>query len=76
MTCASHHRPSAHDPALVAWERRRRAAWFDYLRTIRSTAAAQYEQVESDAWRKLERRLRRNDERLSEHDGRVPAAHR
>ena len=44
------------------WERRRRAAWIDYLRTTRACSTDDYRTVEQQAWRQLERRLRRNDE--------------
>jgi hypothetical protein len=53
------------DPAQVAFERRRRAAWLDYLRSTREAAAREYEQVETNAWEQLQRRLRRNVELLT-----------
>jgi hypothetical protein len=53
-------------PAHAAWERRRRAAWIDYLRTTREAASGHYQHVEDNAWEQLQRRLRRNDELLAE----------
>lgn len=50
------------DAATVAWERRRRAAWIDYLRALREADRAAYEDAEANAWELLQRRLRRNDE--------------
>lgn len=61
------HQPrqfSAPDAARISFERRRRAAWLDYLRTTRDAAAREYEQVETNAWEQLQRRLRRNEELL------------
>ncbi len=52
-------------PAHAAHERRRRAAWLDYLRATREVAPAEYEAVEAEAWELLQRRLRRNDELLA-----------
>jgi len=50
------------DAATVAWERRRKAAWIDYLRAVREADRAEYDDAESNAWELLQRRLRRNDE--------------
>jgi hypothetical protein len=50
------------DAATVAWERRKRAAWIDYLRAIREADRVAYEDAEANAWELLQRRLRRNDE--------------
>ena len=52
------------DPATVVWERRRNAAWIDYLRSTREAPRWEYEQHERNAWEQLQRRLRRNDELL------------
>ena len=53
-------------PALAAWDRRRRAAWIDYLRHTQEAPASEYEHVEDNAWAQLQRRLHRNDELLAE----------
>lgn len=53
------------DSPLAAFERRRKAAWLDYLRTTQVSDSAGYEQAESNAWEQLQRRLRRNDELLA-----------
>ena len=50
------------DAATVAWERRKRAAWIDYLRAVREADRVEYEDAEANAWELLQRRLRRNDE--------------
>ncbi len=50
------------DAADAAWERRRRAAWIDYLRATRESDRGEYDAVERNAWELLQRRLRRNDE--------------
>lgn len=52
--------------AQAAWERRRRAAWIDYLRSTREADSASYEHSETESWERLQRRLRRNDELLAE----------
>ena len=62
MTMARSSQVPAIDAASVAWERRRRAAWIDYLRTIREADRVEYEDAEGNAWELLQRRLRRNDE--------------
>lgn len=66
MTTARSSQIPARDVASVAWERRRKAAWIDYLRTIRDADRPEYEAVEANAWELLQRRLRRNDEIRSE----------
>lgn len=62
MTTAKSSEFPTLDAAEVAWERRRRAAWIDYLRAIRESGRGAYDAVESNAWELLQRRLRRNDE--------------
>jgi hypothetical protein len=62
MTTARSSQVPAIDAASVAWERRRRAAWIDYLRAVRESDRPEYESAESNAWELLQRRLRRNDE--------------
>jgi hypothetical protein len=62
MTMAGSSQIPMIDAASVAWERRRRAAWIDYLRATREADRAGYEDVEANAWELLQRRLRRNDE--------------
>lgn len=62
MTTARSSQIPAVDAATVAWERRRRAAWIDYLRAVREAGRPEYEAAESGAWELLQRRLRRNDE--------------
>ncbi|MCB0877758.1 MAG: hypothetical protein KDC46_02100 [Thermoleophilia bacterium] len=62
MTTARSSETSALDAAEVAWERRRRAAWLDYLRATQEADRGQYHSVEGNAWELLQRRLRRNDE--------------
>jgi hypothetical protein len=62
MTTARSSQVPAIDAASVAWERRRRAAWIDYLRAIREADRSGYEDAEGNAWELLQRRLRRNDE--------------
>ena len=62
MTTAPSSEVPARDAASVAWERRRRAAWTDYLRATREADRGAYDGVESNAWELLQRRLRRNDE--------------
>lgn len=62
MTTARSSQVPARDAASVAWERRRRAAWIDYLRALRDADRHEYEAIESNAWELLQRRLRRNDE--------------
>lgn len=62
MTTAKSRPAPATDAASIAWERRRRAAWIDYLRSIREAERPEYEAAESNAWELLLRRLRRNDE--------------
>jgi hypothetical protein len=54
----------APDPTNAVWERRRKAAWLDYLRTTREAPRSDYEWLERNAWEQLQRRLRRNDELL------------
>lgn len=65
MTTARSRQVPAIDPAVLAWERRRSAAWIDYLRTIREADRSEYEDSEGNAWEQLQRRLRRNDEILN-----------
>lgn len=62
MTTARSRETSARDVAEVAWDRRRRAAWIDYLRIVREAERGEYIDVEQNAWELLQRRLRRNDE--------------
>lgn len=62
MTTAKSRQVPALDAAKVAWERRRLAAWADYLRVTREAAAGDYHGAEDNAWEQLQRRLRRNDE--------------
>ena len=62
MTTARSSQVPAVDSATVAWERRRKAAWIDYLRVVRESARSEYEAAEGNAWETLQRRLRRNDE--------------
>lgn len=62
MTTARSRQVPARDVASVAWERRRKAAWIDYLRNVRGADRPEYDQVEQNAWEQLQRRLRRNDE--------------
>lgn len=66
MTTARWSQVPARDAAEVAWERRRRAAWIDYLRQLREADRGEYDTVESNAWELLQRRLRRNDELRSD----------
>jgi hypothetical protein len=54
------------DVATASWERRRSAAWSDYLRVLRELERSAYDQGEQNAWENLRRRLRRNDELLEE----------
>jgi hypothetical protein len=60
------------DAAEAAWERRRRAAWIDYLRATREADRGAYDAVEANAWELLQRRLRRNDELRSDAGRAVP----
>ena len=69
MTTARSSQVSAVDAAQAAWERRRTAAWIDYLRVVREAARGEYEDAEGNAWETLQRRLRRNDELLAEQRG-------
>ena len=62
MTTARSSQTSAPDVAGAAWERRRKAAWIDYLRAVREADESAYAVRETDAWELLQRRLRRNDE--------------
>lgn len=62
MTTARSSQVPATDAASVAWERRRKAAWIDYLRATREADGGDYDAAESNAWELLQRRLRRNDE--------------
>jgi hypothetical protein len=62
MTTARSSQVSARDSAQTAWERRRRAAWIDYLRAVREAGRSDYDAVENNSWELLQRRLRRNDE--------------
>lgn len=62
MTTAWSRETSTRDVADVAWERRRRAAWLDYLRVVQSSERGTYTQEEQNAWEQLQRRLRRNDQ--------------
>ena len=62
MTTARSSQVPAIDAATVAWERRRRAAWIDYLRATREADRGAYDDAEGNAWELLQRRLRRNDE--------------
>jgi hypothetical protein len=62
MTTARSSQVPALDATAIAWERRRRAAWIDYLRITREADRTDYEGAESNAWELLQRRLRRNDE--------------
>lgn len=62
MTTARSSQIPVHDTVETAWERRRKAAWIDYLRAVRSTNRRDYYTAESNAWELLQRRLRRNDE--------------
>ncbi len=71
MTTARWSKVPAVDTAEAAWERRRRAAWIDYLRATREADRADYETAESNAWELLQRRLRRNDEIRSDLAGAV-----
>ena len=66
MTTARSSQVPAVDAAAVAWERRRKAAWIDYLRVVRESARGEYESAEGNAWETLQRRLRRNDELRTE----------
>ena len=62
MTTARSSQVPAVDAATVAWERRRRAAWMDYLRVVREAERGAYADTEGNAWEQLRRRLHRNDE--------------
>ena len=62
MTTARSSQVPAVDATTAAWERRRRAAWIDYLRVVRGSSHGSYEDAEGNAWEQLQRRLRRNDE--------------
>jgi hypothetical protein len=62
MTTARSSQVPAFDVASAAWERRRRAAWIDYLRAVREADRGVYDDAENNAWELLQRRLRRNDE--------------
>lgn len=62
MTTARSSQVPARDAAELAWERRRRAAWIDYLRAVREADRSEYDAAEGNAWELLQRRLRRNDE--------------
>lgn len=66
MTTAKSRPSSVRDVATASWERRRGAAWSDYLRTTRELERGTYEHGEQNAWEQLQRRLRRNDELLQE----------
>mgnify|MGYP000929549074 CR=1 FL=1 len=66
MTTAPSSPASGRDTARGAWERRRRAAWIDYLRSVREADRNDYESAEGNAWELLQRRLRRNDELFAE----------
>lgn len=62
MSSARSRELPTRDVTNVAWERRRRAAWIDYLRVVQESDRSEYEQVEQNAWEQLQRRLNRNDE--------------
>ncbi|MCW2950516.1 MAG: hypothetical protein JWN41_1529 [Thermoleophilia bacterium] len=64
MTTAKSRPTSARDGATASWERRRLAAWSDYLRVVRELERSSYDHGEQNAWENLQRRLRRNDELL------------
>ncbi|MBC7461163.1 MAG: hypothetical protein H7287_07360 [Thermoleophilia bacterium] len=64
MTTAKSRPTSVRDVATASWERRRAAAWSDYLRVLNELERAAYEHGEQNAWEQLQRRLRRNDELL------------
>ena len=64
MTTARSSQIPARDTAAAAWERRRKAAWIDYLRIVQDSDRSEYETTETNAWELLQRRLRRNDELL------------
>lgn len=66
MTTARSSQVQAVDAASVAWERRRKAAWIDYLRVTRDADRGDYDAAEGNAWEQLQRRLRRNDELRNE----------
>ena len=72
MATARSTQVPAIDAASVAWERRRKAAWIDYLRALREADRREYEAEEANAWELLQRRLRRNDE-IRDAATRVPA---
>jgi hypothetical protein len=65
MTTARSSQLPTREAAHSAWERRRRAAWIDYLRIVRGAEVDEYVDVEGNAWELLQRRLRRNDELLA-----------
>jgi len=64
MTTAKSTSASVRDVATASWERRRIAAWTDYLRVARELETSAYVAGEENAWEQLQRRLRRNDELL------------
>jgi hypothetical protein len=66
MTPAKSRQSSVRNVAQASWERRRGAAWSDYLRTARELERSTYDQGEQNAWEQLQRRHRRNDELLQE----------
>ncbi|MCW2956362.1 MAG: hypothetical protein JWO69_1231 [Thermoleophilia bacterium] len=62
MTTARSRQVPVREHASAAWERRRNAAWLDYLRISQAAERGEYDQAEQNAWEQLQRRLRRNDE--------------
>lgn len=64
MSCQPPRRSPSPDPGTVAFERRVRAAWIDYLETTRTAPRRDYEAIEANAWARLQRRLERNEQRF------------
>lgn len=64
MPCTQPRRTPQPDQYALAYDRRRRAAWFDYLQTTREAPRSQYHEIERAAWARLQRRLERNDQRF------------
>ena len=67
MTCTRPSRSIPTDPYAGAYERRVRAIWMDYLETTRTASKGTYDEVERNAWQRLQRRLDRNEARSREY---------
>jgi hypothetical protein len=66
MTQTTSRRDAHSEFHTAAFERRRRAAWIDYLLTTRDERGERYAEIEQAAWSRLERRLERNRQLLDE----------